>query len=71
MPIDLRLDQNQIYEQHHEVMLHILVTEAPAVLAYRESHAMAGRAVVSAGVLGVEGLDGITTFNADWHRTGD
>lgn len=52
-------------------MLHILVTEAPAVLAYRESDTMAGRAVVSARVLGVEGLDGITTLNADWHRTGD
>ena len=52
-------------------MLHILVTEAPAVLAYRESHTMAGRAVVCAGVLCVESLDGITTLNADWHRTGD
>jgi len=52
-------------------MLHILVTKAPAVLADREPHAMAGRTVVSTGVLSIECLDGIATLDADRHYIRD
>lgn len=49
-------------------MLYIFIAEPSAVLAYCEPHSMAAGFVICAGVVGVEGLDGIATFYADGHR---
>ena len=64
----MRLDQYQVNEEYHIVVLYVFIAEASAVLADRETYAMAAGAVICAGVFGVEGLDGKATFYADWHR---
>ncbi len=50
------------------IVLYVFVAEPAAVLAHSESHSMAAGLVICARVVGVEGLDGISTFYADWHR---
>ena len=57
----LRLDQNQIDEQHDHVMLDILVGEALAPRALRQSHAFAQSTIVGFAVGRVEGCDVLTT----------
>lgn len=63
----LRLDQNQINEEHDEVMLDILVREAFAARALRQAHALAECFIVGFAVCCVKRTDRIATFNADWH----
>jgi len=52
-------------------MLYVFIAKASAVLADCEPHSMAAGSIVCAGVFGVKGLDGISTFYADWHRIYD
>jgi hypothetical protein len=49
-------------------MLYVFIAEASAVLADCEADPMAAGSVIGARVFGVKGLDGITTFYADWHH---
>lgn len=63
----LRFYQHQINKQYHEVMLYVFIAESSAILAHCETHSMARGAVIGARVFGVEGLDGVATFYADWH----
>lgn len=49
-------------------MLYILVAEPATVLADSEPDSMAAGTVIGPRVLGIEGLDRIATFYADWHR---
>ena len=48
-------------------MLDVFIAETSAVLAHGQSHSMAGRFVVGAGVFGVQSLDGIAALYADRH----
>jgi hypothetical protein len=48
-------------------MFHVFIAEATAVLAYCEPHSVASGAIIGARVFGIEGLDGVATFYADWH----
>ena len=48
-------------------MLYVFVAESTAILADCEAHSMAAGAIIGAGILGIEGLDGIATFYADGH----
>lgn len=38
MSVDLRLDQDQVYEYNHEIMFDIFVAELAAVLAYCQAY---------------------------------
>lgn len=44
----LRLNQDQVDKQHDKVVLDILVTESPAVLAYRQADVVAAGLVAAA-----------------------
>jgi hypothetical protein len=55
MPIYLRLDQHQVYEQHHEVMLHVFIREFLALWALCQAYTLSERAIVGFRVRGVEG----------------
>lgn len=63
----MRFNQDQINEQHHEVVLDILVGEFLAPRTLCKSHALSQRAVVRLRVFGIEGLDGVATLYADGH----
>jgi hypothetical protein len=63
----LRLDQDQINEQHDKVMLDILVGKAFAPWALRESYAFAESLVIGFAVRGIKCADRIATLDADWH----
>jgi D-arabinose 1-dehydrogenase-like Zn-dependent alcohol dehydrogenase len=67
-PTYLRLDQNQINKQYHEVMLYVFIAEASTVPADGEADSMSAGSVICPGVFGVKSLDRIATFYADWHR---
>lgn len=67
MPVNLRLDQDQIDEYDHEVMLDIFIAEMPTILAYRQSHALAAGRFICALVFGVKSLDGKATFYTNRH----
>jgi hypothetical protein len=63
----LRLDQHQIDEQHHEVVLDILVCEALAARTLRQSHALPKCSIISLAVGMVEGVDGKSAFDTYRH----
>lgn len=69
MPVDLRLDEDQVHKQNHEIMLDIFVTEPSAVFAYRQADVVAADLVPisSARVLGPQRFHGVPTLDADWH----
>lgn len=48
----LRLDQNQIYEKHDEVMLNILVAKPSAVAADRQPNIVSAGLITSTRILG-------------------
>ena len=48
-------------------MFHIFIAKPATVFAHGQSHAVATGLVVCAGVLGEEGLNRITAFDADGH----
>ena len=48
-------------------MFYIFIAESSAVLADSEAYSMAARFIIGTGVFGVESLDWISTFYADWH----
>lgn len=64
----LRLDQDQINEQHDKVMLDVLVREALATRALRQAHALAKGVVVRLAVRCVEMRDRVRAFDANGHR---
>lgn len=55
----LRLDQNQVDEEHHKIMLDVFVGKSLASGTLRETHALAERAVIGLAVACVERLDRI------------
>ena len=59
--------EHQINKKHHKIMLNIFIAKPPTVLANRQSNTMAGRFVVCAGVLCVQGFDRIAAFYAYRH----
>jgi len=63
----LRFNQHQVNEKYHKVMFHVFIAEAATVLAYCESYSMTTGAIIGARVFGVEGLDRVAAFYADWH----
>jgi hypothetical protein len=67
MSIDLRLDQNQVYEYDHKVMFDVFVAKLAAVLAYCQAYTVTAGGFICALIFGVEGLDGKATFYANWH----
>lgn len=67
VPVYLRLDEHEVNEEHHEIVLDIFVAETPTVFAYCQAHPVARGLVVCAGVLCVQRLNWITAFNADGH----
>ena len=64
----LRLDQDQVDEQHDKVVLDVLVAEAPAVLAHGQPDVVPARLVAAA--LAPERLDGVPALYADGHCGG-
>jgi hypothetical protein len=48
-------------------MFYVFIAESTAVLADSEAYSMTARFIVCAGIFGVESLDWISTFYADWH----
>jgi hypothetical protein len=63
----LRLDQDQVDEQHHKVVLDILVRETFAARALRQTHSLSQRTVIGLAVRMVERVDGKPAFDTDWH----
>lgn len=61
----LRLNQHQVDKQHDEVMLDVLVAEAPAVATDRQADIRAR--VPRARVLRPERPDGVAALDADGH----
>jgi hypothetical protein len=53
MPVDLRLDQDQVDEEDDKVMFDVFVGEAVALRTLGQAHALAQGAVVGLAVLGV------------------
>ena len=49
--VNLGLDEDEVDEEHHEVVLDVLVAEAAAVLAHRQPDVMPARRVARARVL--------------------
>jgi hypothetical protein len=64
----LRLDQDKINEYHDKVMLNVLVGEAFAARALRQTHAFAKGPIICATVGAVQVRDRIRAFDADGHR---
>lgn len=65
MPIHLRLDEDQVDEQHDKVMLDVLVAEAAAVAADGQADVMASGFV--AGARAPESAHWVAAFDADGH----
>lgn len=65
MPVHLRLDEDEVDEEHHEVVLDVLVAEAAAVATDGQADVVAGGFVAGAGA--PEGVDGVAAFDADGH----
>jgi hypothetical protein len=63
----LRLNQDQVNEEHYEIVLDIFVGEPLAPRALRQTHALAERTVICLAVCRIEMRDWIATFNAYWH----
>lgn len=63
----LRLDQDQVNEQHNKVVLDVLVGELLAARTLCQAHTLAQCAVVGFRVLGVQCFDGVAALYADGH----
>lgn len=66
----LRLDQHQIYEQYHIIVLDIFITKSTTVLTDCQANSMPTGLVISAMILCIESFDWGTAFYADWHLMG-
>jgi hypothetical protein len=64
----LRLYQDKIYEQNHEIMLDILVGEPFAARTLRQTNAFPESPVVCFAMRRIQGLHGVATFDANHHR---
>lgn len=71
MPIDLWLDQDQVYEEDHKIMLDVFVGKAPASRALCKSDAFAERPVVGFAVACIKLVHWKAALNADWHHIFD
>lgn len=65
--VDLGLDEDEVDEEHHEVVLDILVAEAPALLAHRQPDVVSARRVPGSRVLRPQRLDRVPALDADRH----
>jgi len=64
----LWLDQDQINEQHHEVMFDVFIGEPLAARTLSQSNSFAERSIIRFAVGCVKSIDRETAFDADWHR---
>lgn len=64
----LRFDEDEVDEEHNEVMLDVLVSKFLAVLTLCESHALAECTIVSSAVGGVKDRHWVRARDADWHH---
>ena len=67
--VDLGLDEDEVDEEHDEVMLDVLVAEPPAVLAYRQPDVVPARRVPRPLVLRPERLHRRPALDTDRHRS--
>lgn len=65
----LGFDQDKINEQHHEVVLDILVSELLAARTLCQAHALSQSAVVGFRVLGVQCFHRVAALYADGHSS--
>jgi hypothetical protein len=63
----LRLDQHEVDEQHHEIMLDVFIRELVAPRALRQPHAFAERPVVRFRVFRVQCFHRVPAFDAYGH----
>lgn len=63
----LRLDQDQINEQHHEIVFDIFVGEAFAARTLRQTHALSKSLVIGFAVRRIQRRHRISTFNTYRH----
>jgi hypothetical protein len=66
----LWLYEDQVNEQHDEIMFDVFVREAFAVGALCEAYAFAEGAVVGFGICGVQHGNGVAAGDAYWHFRG-
>lgn len=52
MTIDLGFDQDEIDEQHHEIVLDVFVAKVAAISANGQADVVTARLVISIGVFG-------------------
>lgn len=52
MSVNLRLDQNQVNEEHYKIMLNVFITEVAAVSTHSQANIVAARFVVGFRVFG-------------------
>ena len=50
MSVDLRLDQDEVDEEHDEVMLHVLIAESSAFSTDRETNVVPTRLITGSRV---------------------
>ena len=63
----LRLNQDEINEQDHKVVLDIFVREPLATRTLRQTHTLAQRAVVGLAVGRVQVRELVAALYTDWH----
>jgi len=71
VPVHLRLDQDQVNEQHDEVMLDVFVGKPLAARTLGEPDAFAQRPVIRLAVCRVQLVDRIATLNTYGHFGGE
>ena len=67
--VDLGLDEDEVDEDDHEVVLHVLVAEAAAALAHRQPDVVPARRVARPLVLRPERLHRRPALDTDRHRS--
>lgn len=70
MSINLRLDQHQINEKYHEIVLDVFIREPLASWTLRKSDAFTKRSVVGTGVSCVESRKREAAVDTDRHYLG-
>lgn len=65
--VDLGLDQHQVDEEHHVVVLDVLVAEAAAVLAHRQPDVVPAARPARRAVLRPERAHRVPALDADGH----
>ena len=65
----LRLDEDEIDEQHDVVVLDVFVRKSFASRTLSQPDAFAEGTIIGRSVRGIELIDGIATFDADGHSS--